>query len=103
MRLGPGTPLAIGLLTDESNLPLAVGRLAMARTKAQLEWSQEALSARLPIDPLLYPMTPGLLEARTPNFGGLHGFLSDSLPDAWGMVLIKRRLERLGHSFSQFN
>jgi serine/threonine-protein kinase HipA len=30
---------------------------------------------------------------------GLHGFLADSLPDAWGTLLLKRRLAKLGHDF----
>lgn len=107
MRLAPGTPLAIGLLTEESATPAPVGRLAMAQGLAQLEWSPEALAARLPIDPMLYPLEPGLLAARTRNFasgfGGLHGFLSDSLPDAWGVALMQRRLARMGQSLAQFS
>ena len=103
MKLAPGMPLAIGLLTDEAAEPASVGRLAMAQGQAQLEWSPDALAARHPIDPVLYPLEPGLLAARTGNFEGLHGFLSDSLPDAWGTLLIKRRLARLGHSLAQFS
>ena len=103
MKLAPGMPLAIGLLTDESVTQASVGRLAMANGLAQLEWSTDALAARVPIDPFLYPLEPGLLEARTRNFDGLHGFLSDSLPDAWGMVLMQRRLARIGHSYAQLS
>ena len=107
MKLAPGTPLAIGMLTDESASPAPVGRLAMAQGLAQLEWATEALAARLPIDPVLYPLEPGLLEARNRDvasgFGGLHGFLSDSLPDAWGMVLMQRRLARMGQSLAQLS
>lgn len=103
MRLAPGTPLAIGLLTEESATPAPVGRLAMAQGLAQLEWSPEALAARLPIDPMLYPLEPGLLAARTRNFDGLHGFLSDSLPDAWGVALMQRRMARMGQSLAQFS
>lgn len=103
MRLAPGTPLAIGLLTEESATSALVGRLAMAQGLAQLEWSPDALTARLPIDPMLYPLEPGLLAARTRNFDGLHGFLSDSLPDAWGVVLMQRRLARMGQSLAQLS
>lgn len=45
---------------------------------------------------LLYPPAPGLIEARGRAFDGLHGFLADSVPDAWGTLLMKRRVERLG-------
>lgn len=53
MKLAPGMPLAIGLLTDEAAEPASVGRLAMAQGQAQLEWSPDALAARHPIDPVL--------------------------------------------------
>jgi serine/threonine-protein kinase HipA len=103
MKLVPGTPLAISLLTDTAVMPATVGRLAMSQGLTQLEWSAEALAARLPIDPLLYPLEPGLLAARTRDFDGLHGFLSDSLPDAWGTLLMQRRLARMGHTLASFS
>jgi serine/threonine-protein kinase HipA len=97
VKLAPGTPLAVGLLTDETVAPCSVGRLAMARGLAQLEWSAEIIAEGLPISPLHYPAEPGLHPARSRTFEGLHGFLSDCLPDAWGMLLLKRRLQRMGH------
>lgn len=68
----------------------------MANGLAVLEWSPEAVAAGHPIDPFLYPVEPGLHTARTRAFEGLPGFLADSLPDAWGRLLMKRRLEKLG-------
>ncbi len=103
MKLAPGTPLAVGLLTDETAAPRSVGRLAMASGLAQLEWSAEIIAAGLPISPLHYPAEPGLHPARSRVFEGLHGFLSDCLPDAWGMLLLKRRLQRKGHRFEDLN
>ncbi len=103
MKLAPGTPLAIGLWSAETTPTMPVGVLAMADGLAQLQWSQAALAAGLPVDPLLYPLEPGLLAARTKNFDGLHGFLADSLPDAWGMMLLQRRLARLGHSLADLS
>src|SRR5690606_1993460 len=41
------------------------------------------------------PSEPGLHEARTRDFEGLHGFLADSLPEGWGALLMKRRLAKL--------
>lgn len=99
MKLVPGTPLAVGLLADEQSPPHAVGRLAMANGLAQLEWSAEVIAAGLTISPLRYPVEPGLHPASSRAFDGLHGFLSDCLPDAWGMLLLKRRLQRLGYRF----
>ena len=68
----------------------------MAGGLAQLEWAPELLTAPVAIDPLRYPVEPGLLAARGRTFGGLHGFLADSLPDGWGHLLMRRRLRKLG-------
>lgn len=96
MKLAPGTPLEIGLMLDEGRPLNAVGRLAMADGLAQVEWTATIVERQYRIDPLLYPGEPGLHAARGRSFEGLHGFLSDSLPDAWGRLLMKRRLEKLG-------
>lgn len=96
MKLAPGTPLEIGLMLDESQPLDPVGRLAMADGLAQVEWAATIIERHHRIDPLLYPPESGLHAARGRSFEGLHGFLSDSLPDAWGRLLMKRRLEKLG-------
>ena len=96
MKLAPGTPLEISLMLDESEAVDTVARLAMADGLAQVEWSAAVVDHQRRIDPLLYPPESGLHAARGRNFDGLHGFLSDSLPDAWGQLLMKRRLEKLG-------
>ena len=103
MKLAPGTPLAVGLLSDEKSAPRSVGRLAMANGLAQLEWSAEVIAEGMTISPLRYPMEPGLHPARGRAFDGLHGFLSDCLPDAWGMLLLKRRLQQMGHRFEDLD
>lgn len=103
MKLAPGTPLAIGLLIDEKAPPQTVGRVAMAGGVAQLEWAPEAIAARQPISPMFYPLEPGLHPARSRAFEGLHGFLADSLPDAWGTLLLRRRLQKLGHRFEDLD
>jgi serine/threonine-protein kinase HipA len=63
---------------------------------AQLEWSREVIARKLTVSPLYYPPEPGLIAARTRSFDGLHGFLADSLPDAWGQLLMRKRLAKLG-------
>lgn len=82
--------------TDGGGEAHPLARLAMAGRRAALEWSQQARAAGLAPDPLRYGLESGLLEARTDLFGGLHGFLADSLPDAWGQRLLRRRLRREG-------
>lgn len=96
MKLVPGAPLAASLKFDGAGAPMPIGRLAMATGLAQLEWSSEAIAAALPISGLLYPPEPGLHPARGREFDGLHGFLSDSLPEGWGHLVMRRRLARLG-------
>ena len=103
VKLAPGTPLAIGLLIDETAPPQTVGRIAMAGGTAQLEWAAEAIAARQAISPMYYPLEPGLHPARSRTFDGLHGFLADSLPDAWGTLLLRRRLRKLGHRFEDLD
>lgn len=103
MKLAQGAALAIGLLDDETAPPKAIGRLAMSGGIAQLEWAAEAMAARQAISPMFYPLEPGLHPARSRAFDGLHGFLADSLPDAWGTLLLRRRLQKLGHRFEDLN
>jgi serine/threonine-protein kinase HipA len=103
MKLTPGTPLSIGLLTDEDAALRPIGRLAMVGGIAQLEWSPEAIAAGQGIAPFHYPLEPGLHAARSREFDGLHGFLADSLPDAWGTLLLRRRLAKLGYRLEALN
>jgi serine/threonine-protein kinase HipA len=81
---------------DGTQAPLTCGRVAMAGQRAALEWTPTEIDRGSCLDPLRYPLTPGLIEARSDALGGLHGFLADSLPDAWGMRLLARRLRRDG-------
>ena len=103
MKLAPGHPLTIALQIDTEGPLRPIGRLAWAEGVAQLEWSPEAISAGLPISPLHYPLEPGLHPARSRAFDGLHGFLADSLPDAWGTLLLRRQLQKLGASLKDLN
>lgn len=96
MKLAPGTPLTMSLALDSATQPLPAGRLAMDRGLAQLEWSRDVIAAKLAVDPYLYPPLPGVHAARGREFMGLHGFLSDSLPDGWGFLVMRRRLAKLG-------
>jgi serine/threonine-protein kinase HipA len=103
MKLAPGTPLSISLLTEECAPPIPVGRLAFADGVAQLEWAPEAMVAKHPLSPIHYRIEPGLHPALSREFDSLHGFLADSLPDAWGTLLLRRRLQKLGHRFEELN
>ena len=93
-RLAPGSPLTLALRFDEGAPDWPVGRAVMAGSRAVLEWHSDRLADGRRVSPLLYPPEPGLIEARGPAFEGLHGFLADSLPDGWGTLLMRRRVER---------
>jgi len=96
MKLPRGIAISAALAW-QSSAPLPAARLAMADGLAQLEWSREVLGAGLRVAALdYYPTTPGLHSARGQMFGGLHGFLADSLPDGWGYLLMRRRLAKAG-------
>ena len=96
MKLEPGAPLAINLTFYEDQPPMPAARLAMAQGLAQLEWSPTILTSKLPISGLNYPPEPGLHGARRRDLEGLHGFIADSLPDAWGNLVARRWLAKLG-------
>ena len=95
MKLAPGKPLSV-FLTFDGLTRLPVARLAMDKGIAQLEWSIEVIERGLAISPLNYPPEPGLHAASGRTFNGLHGFLSDSLPEQWGYLVLRKRLAKLG-------
>ena len=102
MKLAPGTPLSVSLTFDPStSLPIA--RLAMEKGIAQLEWSIEVLDRGLAISPLNYSPEPGLHAANGRTFNGLHGFLSDSLPEQWGYLVLRKRLAKLGFDIASLS
>lgn len=95
MKLAPGTPLSVFLAFDPSTRQ-PIARLAMEKGAAQLEWSDEVIARALTVSPLKYPPEPGLHAASDQAFNGLHGFLSDSLPEQWGYLVLRKRLAKLG-------
>ena len=95
MRFERGTPLRIALAFDERR-PLLTARLAMNEGVGQLEWSADIVAKGLEVAALNYPPEPGLQAARTRNFQGLPGFLSDSLPEGWGYRVMRKRLGKIG-------
>lgn len=103
MKLRPGAPLGLALAFDDAAPAAPTGRVVMAGGVAQLEWSPDVIRSGLLVAPLLYPPEPGLHAARSRSFDGLHGFLADSLPDAWGRLLLRRRLARIDVQFDTLN
>lgn len=101
MKLQPGTPLSVRFLFDPSQPEIPLGRLAIDRVGVvQLEFDATFVGGPTRLNPREEPV-PGILAARDPStFDGLHGVFADSLPDAWGRALLRRRAETLGVRFA---
>jgi len=91
-----GAPLKVALTFVDGASVIPTARVAMDDGLAQLEWSSEIIKRQLNVSAYRYPPESGLQEARTRTFGGLHGFLSDSMPEGWAMIVMRRRLRKLG-------
>lgn len=95
MKIPLGTPLRVRLRwSGEMSAP--VGRLAARDRRILFEFDPAFLADPLPLSPLHLKPRPGVLEAPDRTFGGLFGVFDDSLPDAWGRLLIDRRARALG-------
>lgn len=91
MRLASGALLRVNL-TFAPDTIVPVGRLGLDRGRAVLEYDPAFVQSGLTINPRWAPPSRELVWAAEPRvFNGLHGVLSDSLPDAWGRELMRRR------------
>ncbi len=98
MKLPDATALHVHLAFSPSEA-VPVGRLALDRPGAVFEYDPSFITGGLQLHPLT-PPAPGLIAAREPRiFNGLHGVFADSLPDAWGDELVRRRCARAGIRF----
>ncbi len=91
MNVAHVTPLHVALEFAPNHV-VPVGRLALDRGIAVLEYTPQFLTSRLTINPLFQSPGTALVQASDPRtFDGLHGVFADSLPDAWGELLMRRR------------
>ena len=85
----------------EENL---VGKLAMTgNAKAAFEYSDEWIEKGFSISPFSLPLEKRVFVPSKPYFGGLFGVFADSLPDAWGNILLNRVLRKNGFLPEQLN
>ncbi|MCQ2742271.1 MAG: type II toxin-antitoxin system HipA family toxin [Bacilli bacterium] len=56
------------------------------------KWIEEGFS----LNPFYLPLQPGVFISQSKCFGGLFGVFADSLPDAWGRLLLDRYLSSRG-------
>ena len=63
------------------------------------EWIQTGFS----ISPLSLPLSKEVYINSDKTFDGLYGVFNDSLPDGWGILLVKRMLAKQGISYEKLN
>jgi serine/threonine-protein kinase HipA len=95
MRIPRNAALDVDLIVSATDVR-NVGRLAVSRSGAVFEYDPSFIASDLELHPLV-PPAAGVIAAREPRiFDGLHGVFADSLPDAWGTELVRRRCAREG-------
>ena len=99
MRLPAGTALNVSLRFSPDKM-VPVGRLAWGTTHAVLDYDRAFIASGLRINPNLGVPAQTLVEPKNPRvFRGLHGVFADSLPDAWGEALLRRRADAEGVAY----
>lgn len=74
-----------------------VGRLALtSEKKAAFEYADEWLEDGFAISPFSLPLKKQVFIPQKDYFHGLFGVFADSLPDAWGNLLLNRLLKKNG-------
>jgi serine/threonine-protein kinase HipA len=61
-------------------------------------YDQSWLANGFSISPFSLPLAPGVFTPKHPDFGGLFGVFSDSLPDAWGSKITTTYLSQKGYN-----
>lgn len=81
-----------------------VGTLAMtADRKIAFVYDDDWLENGFPISPFSLPLKRQVFVARKDYFDGLFGVFADSLPDAWGNILLNRLLKKNGLDSGKVN
>ena len=71
-----------------------VGTLAQARNRSiAFEYSDEWIEQGFSISPIYLPLEKKVFIPKKDSFCGLFGVFADSLPDAWGRLLLDRTLQ----------
>ncbi|RYZ89466.1 MAG: type II toxin-antitoxin system HipA family toxin, partial [Proteobacteria bacterium] len=86
------------------DLDLAVGELVEVNRQYLFTYAPEFPSETLRLSPFKLSANKNIVhqvsESDRRVFQGIHGVFADSMPDGWGLLLIKRSVESLGHSFA---
>jgi len=81
-----------------------VGTLALtANHKVAFSYSEEWLEHGFSVSPFSLPLKNEVFVPKKDYFDGLFGVFADSLPDAWGQLLLERLLKERGKKEAQCN
>lgn len=81
-----------------------VGRLAIDGGRALFEYDEAFVASGARINPAWGQPNRTVIPAKDPRaFKGLHGIFADSLPDAWGLELMRRRLAEQNVSYDSLS
>ena len=75
---------------------IVIGKLAEVERRIYFEYATDFLNRNLQLSPFKWPLRPGLIEHVDRAFGPLPGWIDDSLPDGWGLLLVDRMFRRRG-------
>ncbi len=74
-----------------------VGTLAMNKhNMIAFAYDDKWIETGFSISPFSLPLKTGVFTPTKPYFNGLFGVFADSLPDAWGQLLLDRYLKKIG-------
>ena len=81
-----------------------VGTMALTESKkAAFEYADEWLADGFSISPFSLPLEKRVFVSTKDYFRGLFGVFADSLPDAWGQLLLDRMLKKHGINRDEFS
>ena len=80
-----------------------VGYLQQVEDKIAFQYDNEWVRNGFSVSPFSLPLTNEIHISSSPYFGGLYGVFSDSLPDGWGELLIRRLLAKKGINFDKLS
>lgn len=89
--------LNVRLSWSETNW-MPVGQLAEVDQRIFFEFDPAFLASGMEVSPFKWAARPGLIEHGDREFGPLPGWIDDSLPDGWGLLLMDRMFRKRGLS-----
>lgn len=87
---------AVDLVYEGADGPWVVARAAQRGTETLVEYSDEHLDRRIEFAPVHHPTTSRSRRVTGRDAEHLPGLIADSLPDAWGRLLLRRDLRQHG-------